>query len=220
MEHDGLTLGYRAHFPEIEVKIHVRGESSDEAKQRAHAIADRVQEILGAAVFGGRDDSFPEVVGRALRDHGRTLAVAESCTGGRVGEMLTRVPGASDYLLLDAVVYADSAKETVLGVSPQLLSEHGAVSEAAAASMAEGALRVADADIAVSITGIAGPGGGSEDKPVGTVWFGLAQKGKPTLTRHRKLPWGRERVQIIAAYIALELVRRAVLGRDFDLGER
>jgi nicotinamide-nucleotide amidase len=219
-EHDGLTLGYRAHFPEIEVKVHVHANSALEAERRAESIAEDVRVVLGDAVFGGRADSFPEVVGKVLRNKGKTLAVAESCTGGKVGELLTRVPGASDYLLLDAVVYANSAKEAVLGVGQEVLRAHGAVSSETAAAMAEGALRVAGADIAVSITGIAGPGGGTEDKPVGTIWFGLARKGEPTITKHRKLPWGRDRVQILSAYIALELVRRAALGRDFDLGER
>ena len=121
--HEGLTLGYRAHFPEIEVKVHVRADSVAEAEQRSHAIADEVRALLGDAVFGGRADTFAEVVGKTLRDQGKTLAVAESCTGGQVGEMLTRVPGASDYLLLDAVVYANSAKEAVLGVSRDLLRE-------------------------------------------------------------------------------------------------
>jgi len=219
-EHEGLTLGYRAHFPEIEVKVHVHANSVSEAERRSESIAEEARARLGDAVFGGRADSFPEVVGRVLRNKGKTLAVAESCTGGKVGEMLTRVPGASDYLLLDAVVYANSAKEAVLGVSQEVLRAHGAVSSETAAAMAEGALRVAGADIAVSITGIAGPGGGTEDKPVGTIWFGLARKGEPTITKHRKLPWGRDRVQILSAYVALELVRRAALGRDFDLGER
>ena len=219
-EHEGLTLGYRAHFPEIEVKVHVRAESAVDAEGRAESIAAEVREILGDAVFGGKDDAFAEVVGADLRARGKTLAVAESCTGGQVGEMLTRIPGASDYLLLDAVTYSNSAKEAVLGVSPEVLRAHGAVSSETAAAMAEGALRVAGADIAVSITGIAGPGGGTEDKPVGTVWFGLAQKGQPTITKHRKLPWDRDRVQTLSAYVALELARRAALGRDFDLGER
>jgi nicotinamide-nucleotide amidase len=219
-EHSGLTLGYRAHFPEIEVKVHVRADSAGEAERKAESIAEQVRALLGGSVFGGQADSFAEVVGKALRDAGKTLAVAESCTGGRIGDMLTRIPGASDYLLLDAVVYANSAKESVLGVSPDVLRAHGAVSSETAAAMAEGALRVAGADIAVSTTGIAGPSGGTEDKPVGTVWFGLARKGEPTITKHRKLPWGRDRVQTLSAYVALELVRRAVLGRDFDLGER
>ncbi|MBW2374918.1 MAG: competence/damage-inducible protein A [Deltaproteobacteria bacterium] len=218
--HDGLTLGYRAHFPEIEVKVHVRADSVAEAERRSDLIADEVRVLLGDAVFGGRAESFAEVVGKALRDKGKTLAVAESCTGGQVGEMLTRVPGASDYLLLDAVVYANSAKQTVLGVTPEVLRAHGAVSSETAAAMAEGALRVAGADIAVSITGVAGPGGGTDDKPVGTIWFGLARKGEPTVTKHRKLPWGRDRVQTLSAYVALELVRRAALGRDLDLASR
>lgn len=219
-KHPGLTLGYRAHFPEIEVKVHVRAGSAAEAERHAQAIADEARAILGDAVFGGVADSFPEVVGKALRDKGKTLAVAESCTGGRVGELLTRVPGASDYLLLDAVVYANSAKESVLGVSPETLRAHGAVSSETAAAMAEGALRVAGADFAVSITGVAGPTGGTPEKPVGTVWFGLARKGEPTLTKHRLLPGGRDRVRTLAAYIALELVRRAALGQDFSLAER
>ena len=218
--HPGLTLGFRAHFPEIEVKVHVRSDSAAEAEREAQAIAQKVRDVLGHAVFGGRDDSFPAVVGKALRDKGKKLAVAESCTGGRVGEMLTRVPGSSDYLLLDAVAYSNGAKEAVLGVSPDVLRAHGAVSSETAAAMAEGALRIAGADIAVSITGVAGPGGGTDDKPVGTVWFGLAQRGEPTITRHRKLPWGRDRVQTLSAYVALELVRRAALGRNLDLGER
>jgi nicotinamide-nucleotide amidase len=219
-KHEGLTLGYRAHFPEIEVKVHVRAPTERAATERAAEIADEVRGILGDAVFGGKEDSFAEVVGALLRDKGKTLAVAESCTGGQVGAMLTGFPGASDFLLLDAVVYANSAKEAVLGVSPELLRAHGAVSAETAASMAEGALRVAGADIAVSITGIAGPGGGTEDKPVGTVFFGLARKGAPTITKHRKLPWGRDRVQTLSAYVALELVRRAVLGRELELAER
>jgi nicotinamide-nucleotide amidase len=215
--HDGLTLGYRAHFPEIELKVHVRADSVAEAERRAHSIADEVRVLLGDAVFGGRADSFAEVVGKALRDKGKTLAVAESCTGGKVGEMLTRVPGASDYLLLDAVVYANSAKERVLGVTREVLRAHGAVSSETAAAMAEGALQIADADIAVSITGVAGPGGGTDDKPVGTVWFGLARKGERTVTKHRKLPWGRDRMQTLSAYLALELVRRAALERDLNI---
>ena len=218
--HEGLTLGYRAHFPEIEVKVHVRADSVAEAERRSDAIADEVRTLLGDAVFGGRADSFAEVVGKALRDRGKTLAVAESCTGGQVGQMLTRVPGASDYLLLDAVVYSNSAKEAVLGVTPELLRAHGAVSSETATAMAEGALQIARADIAVSITGVAGPGGGTEDKPVGTVWFGLARKGQPTVTKHRQLPWGRDRVQTLSAYVALDLVRRAALGLDLKLAWR
>ena len=148
-------------------------------------------------------------MGRLLRDKRLTLALAESCTGGLVGAMLTSVPGSSDYVLLDAVTYANSAKTKMLGVSPELLRAHGAVSEESAAAMAEGALRVAHSDLAVSITGIAGPGGGTEQKPVGLVFFGLAKKGAPTVTKRRNLPGDRERIRTLAAYVALKMVMQA-----------
>lgn len=216
-KHPGLTLGFRAHFPEIEVKVHMRADTLAAAQAKAKAAASEVRERLGDAVFGGKDDEFADIVGQALRRHGVRLAVAESCTGGRVGAMLTSIPGSSDYLLLDAVAYSNSAKQKVLGIDSELLRAYGAVSPECAAAMAEGARRLVDADMAVSITGIAGPDGGSDDKPVGTVWFALAQRGKPTVTKHRRLPGDRDRVQTLSAYIALELVRRAAAGRALDL---
>jgi nicotinamide-nucleotide amidase len=172
--------------------------------------------MLGDAAYGDRDDTFPAVVGRALRDRGLTLAVAESCTGGMVGAMITSVPGSSDYLLLDAVTYSNNAKTELLGVNPEILRGHGAVSSETAAAMAEGALRISGANIAASVTGIAGPGGGTEDKPVGTVWFGLAQKDKPTFTKTRRLHGDRERIRTLASYVVLRMVRRAAEGRDPD----
>lgn len=205
----GIVLGYRASFPEIEVKVLARAEGEAEAERRAREVAEEVRRRLGDAVYGEREDSFASAVGRDLRNRQLTLAVAESCTGGLVGAMLTAVPGSSEYLLLDAVVYANAAKTKVLGVSSDLLRAHGAVSEESAAAMAEGALRLSDADLSVSITGVAGPGGGSDDKPVGTVWFGLAQKGRPTVTKLRKFPGDRDRIRTLAAYVALRMVRRA-----------
>jgi nicotinamide-nucleotide amidase len=205
----GIVLGYRASFPEIEVKVLARAETESEAEHKARKVADEVRARLGDAVYGERDDTFASSVGRALRDRQLTLALAESCTGGLVGAMLTSVPGSSEYLLMDAVVYSNASKTKMLGVSPDLLRAHGAVSEESAAAMAEGALRLSGADMAASITGIAGPGGGSDDKPVGTVWFGVAQKGRPTLTKLRKLPGDRDRIRTLAAYVALRMVRRA-----------
>ena len=212
----GVTVGYRAHFPEIEVKVHARGESSELARRLASEAAEAVRAKLGEAVFGGREDTFAAVVGDALRKGGLTLAVAESCTGGKVGDMLTAAAGSSDFLLLDAVTYANAMKEKVLGVSAETLLKHGAVSEEVATQMAEGALKVSGADIAVAITGIAGPGGGSAEKPVGTVWFGLAKKGASTVTKKRKLPGNRERVRTLAAYTALKMVHRATWDRPPD----
>jgi nicotinamide-nucleotide amidase len=208
----GVTLGFRASFPEI--KIHSKAENGAEAQAMAKAVAETVRERLSDAAYGDRDDTFPGVVGRALRSRGLTLAIAESCTGGMVGTMVTSVPGSSDYLLLDAVTYSNASKSKILGVNPEVLRAHGAVSAETAAAMAEGALRISEADIAVSVTGIAGPGGGTEAKPVGTVWLALAKRGKPTVTKTRRLPGDRERIRTLAAYIALRMVKRAAEGDD------
>lgn len=207
--HPGLTLGYRAHMPEVEVKVHARAASEAEAEELARTVADIVRTRLGDAVYGDRDDTFPGVVGQVLRNRGLRLALAESCTGGLVGEMLTSVPGSSDFLMLDVVAYANGAKTHVLGVEQELIRAHGSVSAEVASAMADGALRVGQTDIAVSITGVAGPGGGTDAKPVGTVYFGLAQRGRPTETLHREFPGDRERIRLLAAYTALRLVYRA-----------
>ncbi len=209
-----VTLGYRAHFPEIEVKVHARGASAGEAETTARRVAGLVQERLGDVVYGDRDDTFPMAVGRALRDAGLTLALAESCTGGMVGAMVTSVPGLSDYLLLDAVTYSNAAKVSVLGVELETLRAYGAVSVEVATQMADGALLLANADLCVSVTGIAGPGGATPDKPVGTVCFALARKDQPTTTYERRLPGDRDRVRTLASYIALRLVMRAARGQD------
>lgn len=208
----GVTLGYRAHFPEIELKVLARADRAADAETKAEEVAAELRERLGPVVFGGRDDTFEGVVGAALRARKLTLALAESCTGGLIGAKLTSVPGSSEFLLLDAVVYANSAKEAVLGVHRSLLDAHGAVSAEVASAMAEGVRALSGADLAVSITGIAGPGGGTEDKPVGTVWFGVSGAGRKGHTFRRRLPGDRERVRELAAYVALEAIRRLAAG--------
>ena len=210
----GITIGYRASFPEIEVKVLARGASPREAEDNARRVAGIVRDRLGVVVYGGRDDSFAAAVGRVLRDREMTLAVAESCTGGMIGSMITAVPGSSEYLLFDAVTYSNAAKESVLGVQAETLRGHGAVSVDVAAQMAEGALRLSGASIAVAVTGIAGPGGGSPEKPVGTVCFAIARKDEPTFSEQRRIPGDRERVRTLASYIALGLVRKFASGRE------
>lgn len=208
-----VTIGYRASFPEIEVKVLARAANQAEAEAIAARVARTVRERLGSAVFGEGHDTFPAFVGRMLRDRGLTLAIAESCTGGMIGAMVTSVPGSSEYLLLDAVTYSNAAKHDLLGVDLELMRHHGAVSEEVAAAMADGARSRADADLAVSVTGIAGPGGGTDAKPVGTVWFGLAQRGAPTTTRTVKLAGDRERIRTLASYVALKMVAEAAGAR-------
>lgn len=216
----GVTIGYRAHFPEIEVKVLARlpgpasrrsGEvvSADSQKlvrELAERAAVEVRARLGDAIYGEGRDTFAGVVGRALRSRGWTLAIAESCTGGLVGHMITKESGASDYLLLDAVTYANSAKQAVLGVDEDVLRGHGAVSAECAARMAEGARRVSGADVALAITGIAGPAGGTESKPVGLVYLAVATAGD-TIVKERRFNGDRIWIQTIAAYVGLQMVR-------------
>ena len=207
----GVTIGYRATFPEIEVKVLARakrGGSNDVARDLCQRATAEVRARLADVVYGEGHDTFAGVVGRALRARGFTLAIAESCTGGLVGHMVTREPGASDFLLVDAVTYANSAKTRLLGVGEDVLRGHGAVSAEVAAAMAEGVRRVSDADVALSLTGVAGPSGGTAEKPVGTVYIAVASA-KGTVVKHRLFPGERLQIQTLAAYAGLHLVREA-----------
>jgi nicotinamide-nucleotide amidase len=218
----GVTIGYRAHFPEIEVKVLARAPGPASRRPGAPAPADpqaivrelaeraarEVRTRLGDIVYGDGEDTFAGVVGRALRTRGWTLAIAESCTGGLVGHMITKEPGASDYLLLDAVTYANSAKQSVLGVDEDVLRGHGAVSAECACRMAEGARRVSGSDVALAITGIAGPAGGSDTKPVGLVYLAIATA-KGTEVKERNFKGDRLWIQTLAAYVGLQMVRDA-----------
>ncbi|MCC6645787.1 MAG: competence/damage-inducible protein A [Polyangiaceae bacterium] len=208
-QHAGLTLGYRASFPEVEVKVHVSATSQADARQTALVVAEEVRVRLGAAVYGEGGDTFPLAVGRALRSRGWRLAVAESCTGGLVGHLLTRAP-ASDFFVGGAIVYANSAKTRILGVNEETLRAHGAVSPEVARAMAEGIRRAAEADVALSVTGIAGPTGGTPEKPVGLVHWAVAHPGGTSVTT-RVLTGDRGQIQRLAAYVGLSLVREIAL---------
>jgi len=172
----------------------------------------RLAELLGAAVFTHREDETLEaVVGRLLAERGETLVTAESCTGGLVAERITRVPGSSEYFQGGAVVYTNRLKRQLLGVPAELLDIHGAVSEPVARAMAAGARDALEADWAIAVTGIAGPSGGSETKPVGTVHLAWAG---PSEVDHRRVRFlgDRERVRRLSAQVALEGLRRRLVG--------
>jgi len=145
--------------------------------------------------------------GRTLRDRGLTLALAESCTGGMLGSMLTSVPGSSEYLLFDAVVYSNASKTTCSASNDDTLRAFGAVSDETAVAMVRGVLRVSGADLAVAVTGIAGPGGGTDDKPVGTVWIGVGNRAGNVYARRFLFRGDRERVRVMSAYTALRMVQ-------------
>ena len=149
------------------------------------------------------------MIGRA-REAGRTIATAESCTGGMIAAALTDIAGASAVFGYGFVSYANDAKVAMLGVEPGLIAREGAVSETVARAMAEGARARAGADLAVAVTGIAGPEGGSAEKPVGTVWFGVARKDGATLAERRVFPGGRDAVRRATVDHALDLVAAAL----------
>jgi nicotinamide-nucleotide amidase len=198
-----------------------------ERRQRLEVMAARLAELAGTAVYAFREeDTLEKVVGELLRKASATVALAESCTGGLVSERLTRVPGSSDYVLGGAVTYSNELKTQMVGVPAEMIAEHGAVSEPVAQAMAEGVCRALGSVYGIGITGVAGPGGGSEAKPVGTVHIAVA--GPPPLappprsgrgeveiaTDHRKVrfPGDRERIRWHASQLALEMLRRRLLG--------
>jgi nicotinamide-nucleotide amidase len=207
----GITLGYRAHFPEIEVKVHATAGDRQQARLLADTAASDVRKRLEDVLFGEGDDTFVDVVGRAIRSRGFRLAVAESCTGGLLGHLITMQP-ASDYFVADAVTYANSAKTRLLDVSEDALRGHGAVSAEVAAAMAEGVRRLCDVEIGVAITGIAGPTGASPNKPVGLVYWAVAHAGG-TIVKDRIFNGDRQQIQTLASYAALSLIRDVCLGK-------
>jgi nicotinamide-nucleotide amidase len=200
-----VSIHYRVVFPENRVKLVVRAGSGAEAETRLSALEREVRARLGHHIYGIDGDSFPAAVGRVLREQGATVALAESCTGGLAAHLLTSVAGSSDYFKLGVVVYDDQWKRELLGVREETLREHGAVSEATVREMAEGIRARAGTTLGVGVSGIAGPGGGTPEKPVGTVHLSIAG---PAGTRARKMSWQgeREQVKALAAHAALALV--------------
>ena len=165
--------------------------------------------LLGDDVYGVDVDSLEQVVGDGLRERKLTLAVAESCTGGLLSKRLTDIPGASDYYLGGVCSYSNSVKMKVLGVKKETLDTVGAVSPETAEQMAVGVANALGSDIGVGITGIAGPGGGTEDKPTGLVYISVWYDGK-FFTRKMQSSLGRDRVRMQAASTALDLIRRHI----------
>jgi nicotinamide-nucleotide amidase len=206
----GVTLGYRARLPEIEVKVLARAPTASEARARSEAGAAEVRARLGDdIVYAEGTASLPEVVCRLLEARSWTLAAAESCTGGLVAELVTNVPGASRSFLGGVVAYSNDAKTALLDVDARLLQTHGAVSEEVARAMAEGARRRFGSHVALAVTGIAGPDGGSAEKPVGLVHFAVASEGG-TAAKQAIFLGNREQVRRRSAYAVLALVRRVV----------
>jgi nicotinamide-nucleotide amidase len=180
-----------------------------DAVARAESIAAAARAVFGDAVWGEGKDELPELVVARLAARGERVAVAESCTGGLLAELVTRVPGASAVIDLGVVAYANAMKERLVGVSAGTLAAHGAVSEQVARALAEGVRAVAGAQWGLGVTGIAGPAGGTPEKPVGTVHLALASAGG-TQAVARLYRGDRERIRRTAAFEALNLLRVAL----------
>lgn len=203
LETRGLEIGYCARTGEVDVRLTASGPGATELVTEA---ARRVRRLLARHIFSEDTRTLEEVVIHRLRERHLTLVTAESCTGGYVAHCLTNVPGASDVFLGGLVTYSNDLKQSLLGVRPETLAQYGAVSEATAREMAAGARERFDADYAIAITGIAGPGGGSVEKPVGTVFIALADRREVVVERQFN-PFDRETFKFITGRQSLELLR-------------
>jgi nicotinamide-nucleotide amidase len=195
---------------EIEIHLTAQGKSEAEAELLLDGLAGQIEERLGDSVFAFRGEKMEEVVGLRLAVGGFTLATAESCTGGLIAHRLTEVPGSSTYFMEGVVTYSNEAKTRLLGVPAELIESRGAVSAEVAEAMAEGVKRRAETDFGLAVTGVAGPGGGTEEKPVGLVYVALADDAH---TEHKRLtlPGDRHLVRWRASQFALDLLRRRLI---------
>jgi len=206
----GATLHYQVSFPETLVKVVVRDPDPAAAAGRLADLDAAVRARLGDWCYAEGVDSLAAALGRALTRRGLVLATAESCTGGMAGALITAVPGSSRYYAGGAVCYANQEKVRQLGVDPATIERHGAVSEECAREMAAGIRARIGADVAVSVTGVAGPDGGTPEKPVGTVWLAVAGPGDAMRTKHFVWPGARDQIRTLASHWALALVLRAL----------
>lgn len=212
----GVELGFRTQFPDNHVRPVARAATPEEADAKLKAALDALRERLGTLVYGEGEAPLETVLVRLLSEHGRTLSTAESCTGGMIAELVTSVPGSSAVLRGGVVAYANTAKRALLGVPEALLAEHGAVSDPVARAMAEGARTRFGTDYAVATTGIAGPTGGTKEKPVGLMYVALADAAG-TESRELFFAFDRERNRRLTAQVAMDWVRRRLLGEPLDL---
>ncbi|HLA11791.1 MAG TPA: competence/damage-inducible protein A [Pyrinomonadaceae bacterium] len=195
---------------EIDIQLTASGRTDSDAEQLLDKVTEQLEDALGHSIFSFRGETMEEVVAARLTLGGYTIGVAESCTGGLLAQRLTSIAGSSRYFIEGVVAYSNDAKTRTLGVEPILLLEHGAVSAPVAEAMAEGIRRRAGTDFGLSITGIAGPGGGSDEKPVGLVYIALVDD-VDSKTRKLMLPGDRDLIRWRASQAALDLLRRRLL---------
>ncbi len=204
------VIGLSVKSTGVDIRIIARAANAEQAQTQVERTEAAIREKIGDAVYGVDGMEIEEVIGALLKQRRLTLAVAESCTGGMVGGRITNIAGSSEYFERGAVVYSNLAKTEMLGVPKDLIERHGAVSSEVAAAMARGIRQAAQTDLGLSVTGIAGPGGGTEKKPVGLVYIGLASPQGVKTAEHRFLG-SREQIRARASQMALDMVRRHLI---------
>ena len=196
-------------FTGVRLRLSIYGGNRTEEKQRIETEFNKLKELLSDYIYSEQEDTLQDCIGRLLTAYGKTMSAAESCTGGMISHLITSIPGSSAYYLGSVTSYANSVKENVLGVSPDIIRQHGAVSSECAAAMAEGVRKLTGSDFAISTTGIAGPDGGSDEKPVGLVWIGVSSQNS-TETYKIQYKGDRQRnIERFAAY-ALNILRKKI----------
>jgi len=214
---ENFILGFYPHFPENHITITLRGHDEPTVLSDLDRVEKEIRNLVGPFIFAIGNQNMESVVGDMLRKRGLTISLAESCTGGLIGNLLTNVSGSSNYFQEGLIVYSNQSKVARLNVSPQTIERYGAVSDQTVREMAKGVKKSLNTDIGLAVTGIAGPDGGSEEKPVGTVFIGMAANNE--IFSRRYLFWGtREQVKLNTATMALDWVRRYLNGDPFLSG--
>jgi len=209
-----VVFGFYPHFPENHITISLRGDDETAVVHKLDAVEREILSLAGPCVFALGDQEMEEVVGRLLSEKKRSLSVAESCTGGLIGHRLTEVAGSSSYFQGGVISYSNAAKVDILYVHAETIDAHGAVSAETAEQMARGVRAQMKTDLGLAVTGIAGPDGGSEEKPVGTVYIGL-DSAEETISRRYRF-WGRRKhVKLNTSMMALDWIRRYLNGDSF-----
>jgi PncC family amidohydrolase len=201
-----LNIGIYASPEDIQIQLNALATTKQEALNMLDNATEQIKTLLGNYIFGFDRQSLEEVVGNMLRKQKLSLAVAESCTGGMLGEIVTSIPGSSDYFKGGIISYHGEIKEKLLGVSRKTMIRYGQVSEQVACAMAQGVRKICQSDIGLSITGIAGPGGGSQEKPVGLVYIALADEQQNIVQKHQ-LHKDRQTIRLRSARRALNILR-------------
>jgi len=211
IEREGIKLGYRAHFREIHLRVSAFGDTESEAQSLMDEFLQEIHGRLGNYIFTTTGDMLEEVVGKMLKEKNMTLSCAESCTGGLLAHRITNIPGSSSYFLEGVVSYSNEAKAKILGVPIGVIEEHGAVSAPVVEAMANGVKLLSGSDIGIGISGIAGPGGGTAEKPVGTVFIGMESTSGGSSTHEFHFHGTREEIKLITVLNALDLIRKSLL---------